>query len=67
MNDHGERQDDRRRHSIAAVTAFTALMHANERGELEAAAESRIELERPGIEVRITGHRTHAPDGGRND
>ena len=53
--DHGSRvPDERRRRTIEAVATFTALMHADERGELSRVEEAQRALDRLGIVVRFT-------------
>jgi hypothetical protein len=53
--------DPRRRQTIEAVATFTALMHAYERGELQAAAQAQVELAQLGVIVRFVRSKT----GGR--
>lgn len=54
MMDRGSRvPDERRRRTIEAVATFTALMHADERGELSRVEEARRALNRLGIVVRF--------------
>lgn len=53
--DRGSRvPDERRRRTIEAVATFTALMHADERGELSRVEEAQRALDRLGIVVRFT-------------
>lgn len=66
--DRGSRvPDECRRRTIEAVATFTALMHADERGELLRVEESLRALDRLGIAVRFTYARSDAPakDGGK--
>jgi hypothetical protein len=45
--------NERRRLTIEAVATFTALMHADERGELSRVEEAQRALDRLGIVVRF--------------
>lgn len=52
--DRGSRvPDEHRRRTIEAVATFTALMHADERGELTKADDAQRTLDRLGIVVRF--------------
>jgi dTDP-4-dehydrorhamnose 3,5-epimerase-like enzyme len=44
---------ERRQRTIEAVVTFTALMHADERGELSRIEEAQRALDRLGIVVRF--------------
>ncbi len=56
--DRGSRVPEKhRRRSVEAVATFTALMHADERGELSRVEEAQHALDRLGIVVRITHDR----------
>lgn len=46
--------DEHRQRTIEAVAMFTALMHADERGELSKVEEAQRALDRLGIVVRFT-------------
>lgn len=53
--DRGSRvPDERRRRTIEAVATFTALMHADERGELSRVEEAQHALDRLGVVVRFS-------------
>lgn len=55
--------DEHRRRSIEAVATFTALMHADERGELSRVEEARRALDRLGIVVRLVYTVSPEPKG----
>ena len=58
--DRGTRPpDERRQRTIEAVATFTALVHAHERGELANADDAQRALDRLGIAVRFTFHKSH--------
>ena len=45
--------DERRRQTIEAVATFSALMHADERGEVLKAEAAQRDLDRLGVVVRF--------------
>jgi hypothetical protein len=63
--DRGSRvPDERRQRTVEAVATFTALMHADERGELSRVEEAQRALDRLGIVVRFTYTLSTTPSKG---
>ena len=54
--------DAGRQKTVEAVALFAVLMHADEAGELQDAAEAQRQLDRLGVAVRFPRHRGQ-PEG----